>query len=122
MFLSASLLAVACVGLSACDKKEEKKADDKAAEKSEQDKELEARLAAKKAEREAEAKAAEDKANAIKALAALPETMPKDLAAACKGVAEAQDAYMKKHYEGEGLARWEERCSFTSKCFYRIHL
>jgi vancomycin resistance protein YoaR len=99
-----------CALVPACDKKEEAKKDAKAAEpeKTEQDKELEARLAAKKAEREAEAKAAEDKVNAIKALAALPEKLPKDLKTACKGVATAQDEYMKKHYEGEGLQRWNE--------------
>lgn len=101
-----------CALLSGCDKQDDGKQGDKkdeaTAEKSEQDKELEARLAAKKAAREAEAKAAEDKANAIKALAALPEKMPKNLEAACSGVADAQDAFMQKHYEGDGLQRWNE--------------
>ncbi len=105
LFLSSLLI---CAAVPACDKGEDKNQENKEPEKSEQDKELEARLAAKKAEREAEAKAAEDKANAIKALAALPEEMPKDLDAACKGVATAQDEFMKAHYEGEGLQRWEE--------------
>ncbi len=105
LFLSSLLI---CALVPACDKKDDKKADDKAAEKSEEDKQLEARLAAKRAEREAEAKAAEDKANAIKALAELPAEMPKDLEAACAGVAEAQDKFMQKHYDGDGLKRWEE--------------
>src|SRR5690606_16315380 len=73
-------LLLSCALLPACDKKDDAKQDDKKEpEKSEQDKELEERLAAKKAAREAEAKAAEDKANAIKALAELPEPMPKNL-------------------------------------------
>lgn len=99
-----------CALAPACDKKDDAKKEDdkKSAEKTADEKELEERLAAKRAAREAEEKAAEDKANAIKALAALPEEMPKDLEAACKGVAEAQDAFMKKHYDGEGLQRWEE--------------
>jgi hypothetical protein len=96
-----------CALLPACDKKEEKK-DDKKEEKSEADKELEERLAKKRAEREAEEKAKQDKANAIKALAALPEEMPKDLTAACEAVATAQDEFMKRNFEGEGLKRWEE--------------
>ena len=104
LLLSALLL---CAALPACDKKEEKK-DDAKEEKSEADKELEERLAKKRAEREAEEKAKEDKANAIKALAVLPEEMPKKLEAACDGVAQAQDEFMKKHYDGEGLQRWEE--------------
>jgi hypothetical protein len=105
MILSSVLL---CAWVPACDKEDAKKDDKATPEKSEEDKQLEARLAAKKAEREAEAKAAEDKVNAIKALAVLPETMPKDLAAACDGVAEAQDQFMQKHYDGEGLQRWNE--------------
>lgn len=104
-----SKVILSLVLLCACDKQEAAKQDDKAAEeKSAEDKALEERLAAKRAAREAEAKAAEDKVNAIKALAVLPETMPKDLKAACKGVAQAQDEFMQKHYEGEGLQRWNE--------------
>ncbi|MFO7564253.1 MAG: hypothetical protein R6X02_16520 [Enhygromyxa sp.] len=107
LILSSLLL---CALIPACDKQDDaKKADDQAsAEKSEQDKELEARLAAKRAEREAQAKAEEDKQNAVKALAELPEAMPKNLEAACKGVADAQDEFMQKHYEGDGLQRWNE--------------
>jgi len=103
-------LLVLCAWVPACDKQEAAKQDDKQAtpEKSEEDKAVEERLAAKRAAREAEAKAAEDKVNAIKALAVLPEKMPKDLEAACKGVAQAQDEFMQKHYEGEGLQRWNE--------------
>ena len=104
LILSSFLL---CALLPACDKKEEKK-DDKKEEKSDVDQKTEERLAKKRAEREAAAKAVEDKANAIKALAVLPAEMPKDLEAACDGVAAAQDAFMQKHYEGEGLQRWEE--------------
>lgn len=99
-----SVLIVALVP--ACDKQDDSKEAKQAPEKSEQDKELERRLAANKAEREAKAKAVKDKANAIKALAKLPEKMPKDLEAACTGVGEAQDAFMQKHYDGEGLAKW----------------
>lgn len=108
LILCASLLS--CAWVPACDKQEPAKQEDKQAslEKSEADKELEERLAANRAEREAEAKAAEDKANAIKALAVLPEKMPKDLKTACKGVATAQDEFMQKHYDGEGLQRWNE--------------
>jgi hypothetical protein len=107
LILSSLLL---CAWLPACDKQEAAKQDDKQAspEKSEEEKQVEERLAAKRAARDAEAKAAEDKVNAIKALAVLPEQMPKDLKAACKGVAEAQDQFMQKHYEGEGLQRWNE--------------
>lgn len=97
-----------CALLPACDKKEEKKDDNKAEEKTEAEKELEERLAKKRADREAAAKALEDKATAIKALATLPEEMPKDLEASCDGVATAQDEFMQKHYDGEGLKRWEE--------------
>ncbi|KIG19330.1 hypothetical protein DB30_03886 [Enhygromyxa salina] len=104
LILSSFLL---CALLPACDKKEEKK-DDKAEEKSEADKELEERLAAKKAERAAEEKAVADKAAAIKALATLPEELPKDIETACAGVATAQDEFMQKHYDGEGLTRWNE--------------
>lgn len=96
-----------CALLPACDKKEDKK-DDKKEEKSDADKELEERLAKKRAAREAEAKAKQDKADAIKALAALPEEMPKDITEACEAVAAAQDEFMKRNFEGEGLARWEE--------------
>ena len=104
LILSSFLL---CALLPACDKKEEKK-DDKAEEKSDADKELEERLAKKRADRAAAEKAVTDKAAAIKALAALPEEMPKDLETACAGVATAQDEFMQKHYDGEGLTRWNE--------------
>jgi hypothetical protein len=105
VFLSSLLI---CALVPACDKTDAKKDDKKTDEKSETDKIAEERVAAKRAEREAEAKALEDKANAIKALAELPAEMPKDLEAACSGVADAQDAFMQKHYDGEGLKRWEE--------------
>lgn len=104
LILSSFLL---CALLPACDKKEEKK-DDKAEEKSDADKEVEERLAKKRADRAAEEQAALDKVAAIKALATLPEALPKDIEAACAGVATAQDEFMQKHYDGEGLARWEE--------------
>lgn len=101
-----SVLSLALVF--ACDKKDDSKQDDKNApeEKSDEDKEVEARLAAKKAAREAEAKAQEEKEQAVKDLASLPETLPKNLKIACSEVAKAQDEFMKKHYEGEGLERW----------------
>lgn len=105
LILSSFLL---CALLPACDKKEEVKADDKAVEKTADEKELEERLAKKKADRAAEEKAVADKAAAIKALAVLPEELPKDIEVACAGVATAQDEFMKKHYDGEGLTRWEE--------------
>lgn len=96
-----------CTGLAACDKPEEKK-DDKKAEPTEADKEVAERLAKKRADREAAEKALVDKAAAIQALAVLPETMPKDLAAACDAAAKAQDEFMMRNFEGEGLAKWNE--------------
>jgi hypothetical protein len=99
-----------CALVVGCDKADDAKKDDKQApaEKTEAEKEVEAKVAAKRAAREAEAKAAEEKVAAIKALAELPEKMPKDLEAACTGLADAQDEFMKKHYDGEGLQRWNE--------------
>jgi hypothetical protein len=104
------ILSLFALGLAtfACDKQDTAKTEDKAEEKSDSDKAVEERLAKKRAAREAEEQAAEAKVEAIKALATLPEEMPKDLATACKGVAEAQDQYMQRHYEGEGLERWEQ--------------
>jgi hypothetical protein len=96
-----------CTGLVACDKPEEKK-DDKKAEPTEAEKEVAERLAKKRADREAAEKALVDKAAAIQALAVLPETMPKDLAAACDAAAQAQDEFMMRNFEGEGLAKWNE--------------
>jgi hypothetical protein len=105
LILSSFLL---CALLPACDKKEEVKKDDKVEEKTEAEKEVEERLAKKRADRAAEEQALADKAAAIKALATLPEQLPKDIEAACAGVATAQDEFMQKHYEGEGLTRWNE--------------
>lgn len=106
--LRALLCAVSlCTGLLACDKPEEKK-DDKKDEPTEADKEVAERLAKKRADREAAEKALVDKAAAIQALAVLPETMPKDLAAACDAAAKAQDEFMMRNFEGEGLAKWNE--------------
>lgn len=104
LLLSSLLL---CTLVVACDKAEEKKAETKD-EPSAADKEVEERLAKKRAEREAAEKAAAEKVEAIKALAALPEEMPKNLEAACDGVAAAQDEFMKRNFDGEGLAKWEE--------------
>jgi hypothetical protein len=98
---------LSCALLVACDKQDAKQDDKPApAEKTEDEKQLEERLAAKKAKREAEAQALADKEAAVLALAELPEKLPKNLDVACKGVAEAQDQFMQKHYEGEGLERW----------------
>lgn len=106
--LRALLCSVAlCTGLAACDKPEEKK-DDKKDEPSEADKEVAARLAKKRADREAAEKALVEKAAAIQALAVLPDPMPKDLAAACDAAATAQDEFMMRNFEGEGLAKWNE--------------
>jgi hypothetical protein len=99
---------VVCALAGACDKAEEKKADDKKAEPTAADKEVEERLAKKRAEREAAEKAAAEKVEAIKALAVLPEKMPKDLEEACNAVATAQDEFMKRNFDGEGLAKWEQ--------------
>jgi hypothetical protein len=98
---------VLCAGLSACDKPEEKK-DEKKDEQSEEDKLVAERVAKKRAEREAAEKAAADKVAAIQALAVLPEKMPKDLKAACEAAAVAQDDFMTRNFEGEGLAKWNE--------------
>jgi hypothetical protein len=103
LILSSFLL---CALLPACDKKEEKK-EDKKEEKTEADKEVEERLAKKRAERAAAEEAAKKEQEDILALATLPEEMPKDLEAACDAAATAQDEFMKKHYEGEALAKWE---------------
>jgi hypothetical protein len=96
-----------CTGLAACDKPEEKK-DEKKDEPTEADKEVAERLAKKRAEREAAEKALVEKAAAIQALAVLPDPMPKDLAAACDAAAKAQDEFMMRNFEGEGLAKWNE--------------
>lgn len=106
--ISLALLAPACGGgssgpseaeIAAQKKKEdEKKADEDA-------------LAKRKAEREAKAaaekEAAEKEAAAIDALAVLPDPMPKKLDKACDERAKAEDEFMKKHYDGEALAKWE---------------
>jgi K+-sensing histidine kinase KdpD len=99
--------ALLCTGLTACVKTEEKK-DEKKDEPTEADKEVAERLAKKRADREAAEKALVDKAAAIQALAVLPEAMPKNLAAACDAAAQAQDEFMMRNFEGEGLAKWNE--------------
>lgn len=104
--LLSSILLCTCV--TACDKAGDKKDEKKAEEPSAADKEVEERLAKKRAEREAAEKAAAEKVEAIKALAVLPAEMPKDLEAACNGVATAQDEFMKRNFDGEGLQKWEE--------------
>jgi hypothetical protein len=96
-----------CAGLLACDKPEETTGEKKA-EPTEADKEVADRVAKKRAEREAAEKAAADKVIAIQALAVLPEKMPKDLKAACEAAATAQDEFMMRNFEGEGLAKWNE--------------
>lgn len=99
--------ALLCAGLLACDKPEEKKGDKKD-EPTEADKEVADRVAKKRADREAAEKALVDKAAAIQALAVLPEKMPKDLKVACDEAAAAQDAFMTRNFEGEGLQKWNE--------------
>jgi hypothetical protein len=99
--------ALLCAGLTACDKPEEKK-DDKKDEPSESDKIAAERVAKKRADRAAAEQALVDKAAAIQALALLPEKMPKDLKVACDEAAAAQDAFMMRNFEGEGLAKWNE--------------
>ena len=106
--LSALLLTLT---LPACDKKEDKK-DEAAQEKSEQDKAVEERLAKKRAERAAKEKAAKEaeeaKQKKLDEICVLPEEMPKDLEKACAKVAEANDAFMTRLYEGDALKRWNE--------------
>jgi hypothetical protein len=95
-----------CLGLSACDKPEEK-AEKKVEEESEEDKAVAERLAKKRAEREAAEKAEADKLAMIQSLLVLPEKMPKDLKQACDQAANAQDEFMKRHFDGDALAKWE---------------
>lgn len=95
-----------CLGLVACEKPEDK-AEKKVDEPTEEDKAVAERLAKKRAEREAAEKAEADKKAMIQSLLVLPEKMPKDLKAACKDVAAAQDEFMKRHFEGDALAKWE---------------
>lgn len=102
-----SLLAAGCGNNAA---EEAKKAQEAKAAAEEKQK-MEEALAKRKAEREAKAKAEEDAekavAEAVDKVAVLPETMPKDVVKACDAVAEAQDEFMKRHYEGEALKKWE---------------
>lgn len=98
---------LACGLLPACDKGGDKKDDNKEEEKSDLDKQVEENLRKKQEARDAEAKAAEEKAQAIKDLATLPEEMPKDLTAACEARAAAEDDFMTRNFEGEALTKWE---------------
>ena len=95
-----------CLGLTACDKPEDK-SEKKVEEPSEEDKVVAERLAKKRAEREAAEKAEADKLVLIQSLIVLPEKMPKNLKVACEEVATAQDEFMKRHFEGDALAKWE---------------
>lgn len=75
-------------------------------------------LAQRKAERmakEAAAKAAEDKKQAaIDAAASLPEggVKIKDVGRACRAVADAHDDFMRRHFSGEDLEKWDASKSF----------
>jgi hypothetical protein len=98
--------ALLCLTLAACDKPEDK-SEKKVEEPTEADKEVAERLAKKRAERAAAEQAEADKLALIQTLIALPEKMPKDLEHACDDVATAQDEFMKRHFEGEALSKWE---------------
>ena len=98
---------MACALLAGCDKQEAKADENKAEEKTEADKELEERLAKKRAEREAKEKAEAEEAEKVKALAVLPEEMPKDLDAACEAFGVAYDGFMQKILEGDKLTQWD---------------
>ena len=97
----------------ACDKAEEKK-EDKAPEKTDEEKLAEERVAKKRAEREAKEKAdkeaAEAKAKTLDEICVLPDPkeMPKNLEKACKAVAQANDDFMNRLYEGDAVTRWNE--------------
>lgn len=113
-FVLSPLLCAALIvpALAGCDKKEEAPA--KTDEKTAQEKEVEERLAKKRAEREAKEKAAkeaeEKKQAMIAEIAVLPEEgeMPKDIEKACKAVAQANDDFMNRLYEGDAIERWNE--------------
>jgi hypothetical protein len=94
------------LGLVACDKPEET-SEKSVPEPTEADKIAAERLAKKRADREAAEKAAADKVALIQSLIVLPEKMPKNLKEACDEVAAAQDEFMKRHFEGEALTKWE---------------
>jgi len=98
---------MACTLLVACDKSDDK-ADKKAEEKelTADEKAVQERLEKKRAERAAKEEAAKKEAEAVKALAALPEEMPKDLEAACAAAAEAEDAFMNRMFEGNAVEQW----------------
>lgn len=102
-FLCTALL---CLVIFACDKPEAA-SEKKVEEPSEEDKAVAERLAKKRAEREAAEKAEADKRALIQSLIVLPEKMPKNLEQACEQVATAQDEFMKRHFEGEAIEKWE---------------
>ncbi|MFO0635869.1 MAG: hypothetical protein U0168_23770 [Nannocystaceae bacterium] len=98
--------------LAACDRTQPDltaKQDDKKAA----DDDLDKRMAERKAKREADEKAkaeAEAKKNAaIEQLCILPpgKKLEKKLEKACAATGEAYDRFMKKHYSGETLTKWE---------------
>lgn len=113
LFVPALLTLALSAGLVACDKPAEEPAE-KVDEKSEQDKLVEERLAKKKAEREAKKKAEEEaeaaKQKELDEICVLPDAkeMPKDIDKACKAVAQANDDFMNRLYEGDALTRWNE--------------
>lgn len=107
-----SLALLVPLALTACDSgpsEEEQKAAEAAAKKKQEEEDA---LAKRKAEREAKDKAAEDakeeERKKLDALAVIPEGMeePKDIAAACDAVAEAQDAMMQKYLPEDKKEGW----------------
>jgi len=66
------------------------------------------RLAKEQAEKEAE----ERLRQAIDAVAVVSEVEIKDLTKACKAVAKAHDEFMRRHFEGEELDKWNQSKEF----------
>lgn len=105
------LSALLCSSLVACDSGESKpKADPAAEAKAKEEADKKARIEERRKKREADAKAKEEeeakRKAAIDAVLVLPEKMPKKLDKACKAVAEAQDGFMNRLYEGETVEKW----------------
>lgn len=105
-----SLLALTPACDSGPSEEEKKAAEEAAAKKAAEEKALEEGIAKRKAEREAKEKEKEEaekkRLAEIDALCVLPDKMPKNLDKACAGVAEANDGFMLRLYEGEAITKW----------------
>jgi hypothetical protein len=99
-----------------CDSGNEEKpaaaAADAEPEMSEQDKRIQARIQKRKDEEAAAQKAIDDaeaaKQEALDKITVLPEKLPKKLDKACAEVAEANDRFMLRLYEGPTVEKWNQ--------------